>query len=445
MYKTHDNLFLKTQKLGLLPYAIAVLLLLLSAGGLNAQNAAPAPPQSEKIVITNVTVHLGDGQILENAEVRFSAGKIERVGPLSRELLNNYRQIDGTGKHVFPGLIALNTTLGLIEIGAVRATNDRREVGQYNANVRSVIAFNTDSQVLPTVRSRGVMLVESVPQGGVISGRSCLMHLDGWNYEDAAVMTEAAMHLRWPSRRSYNWREGRWEADANYPEAVRQLMHFLGQAEAYCATDRAATELKYEAMCPVLAGVTNLFIHAETAQDILAALELKNEYPYLDIAIVGGAESYLVTEELKAAEASVILGSTQALPRREDDPIDLPFRVPTMLAEAEVPFALNHGSGWGGWQQRNLPFQAGQAIGYGLDVGAATRALTLTPAEILGIDDDYGSLEAGKSATLIVVDGDLFDSRASHVVQAFIDGREIDLDNKQEFLARKFRSKYDGR
>ncbi|MEO0788907.1 MAG: amidohydrolase family protein [Bacteroidota bacterium] len=418
---------------------------LMSFGILFAQNAAPAPPQSEKIVITNATVHLGDGQILPNAEVRFAEGKIERVGNPTREPLTDYRQIDGTGKHVFPGLIALNTTLGLIEIGAVRATNDRREVGEFNPNVRSLIAFNTDSQVLPTVRSRGVLLVESVPQGGVISGRSCVMHLDGWNYEDAAVSTEAGMHLRWPSRRSYNWREGRWESDAAYPERVRELMLFMGQARAYCATDRDDTELKYAAMCPVLAGVTKLFVHAQTAQDILAALELKNDFPNLDIAIVGGAESHLVTDELKAADASVVLGSTQALPRREDDPIDLPFRLPGMLAMAEVPFALNHGSSWGGWQQRNLPFQAGQAMAYGLDIGAATRALTLTPAEILGIDDEYGSLEAGKSATLIIVDGDLFDSRNSHVIRAFIDGREIDLDNKQEFLARKFRSKYDGR
>ncbi|MEM6398481.1 MAG: amidohydrolase family protein [Bacteroidota bacterium] len=420
-----------------------VALLVVFVGSLHAQNAPPAPPQSEKIVITNATVHIGNGEVMENAEVRFVDGLIERVGKPNRQPLSDYRQIDGTGKHVFPGLIALNTTLGLIEIGAVRATNDRREVGKFNANVRSLIAFNTDSQVLPTVRSRGVMMVESVPQGGVISGRSCLMHLDGWNYEDAVISTEAGMHLRWPSRRNYNWREGRWEADENYPAEIRELMHFMEQARAYCATDRDDTELMYQAMCPVLAGVTKLFVHAETAQDILAALELRNDFPALDIAIVGGAESYLITDELKAAEVSVVLGSTQALPRREDDPIDLPFRLPAMLAEAGVPFALNHGSGWGGWQQRNLPFQAGQAIGYGLDREEALRALTLTPAEILGLQDDIGSLETGKSATLIVVDGDLFDSRNSHVIHAFIDGREINLDNKQEFLARKFRSKYE--
>ena len=251
------------------------------------------------------------------------------------------------------------------------------------------------------------------------------------------------MHMNWPSRRSYNWQAGRWGNNERYPDQVRDMEHFIGQAAGYCQADVEEVQLKYAAMCRALKGEAQIFVHVDLAADILAAIEMFSDYGNVRLAIVGGAESHLVAEQLAAADIPVILGSTQALPRREDDPVDLPFRLPAILEEAGVDFALNHGPRWGGWQQRNLPFQAGQAVAYGLDYERAVRAVTLDPARILGIDDQYGSLEEGKSATLIVVDGDLLDSRSSHITHAFIDGRTINLDNKQEYLARKFRAKYE--
>ena len=155
--------------------------------------------------------------------------------------------------------------------------------------------------------------------------------------------------------------------------------------------------------------------------------------------IVGGQDAHLIGDFLKQEMVPVILSSTQALPNRQDEDIDGPFRKPALLAEAGVEFAISHG---GYWEQRNLPFVAGQAVGFGLDKESALKAITLTPARIAGIADRYGSLETGKSATLIVVAGDVLDMRSSVVELAFIDGREVNLDNKQAELARKFREKY---
>lgn len=418
-------------------------LLALLAIPVSAQNPTPAPAQSGKIVISGATIHIGNGEVLENGEIRIVDGKIERVGGPTRALLNDYEKIDASGQHIFPGLIALNTTLGLVEIQAVRSTNDRTEVGTYNPNVRSLIAFNTDSQIIPTVRSRGVLLAQATPRGGLISGQSSVFQLDGWNYEDAVIAVDEGMHLNWPRRRSYNWQAARWGNNENYPEQIRDFENFIAQAAAYCEREVEEVQLRYAAMCSALQGEAQIYVHVDLAADILAAIEMFKAYDKVQLAIIGGAESHLVAPQLAAANIPVILGSTQALPRREDDPIDLPFRLPALLEEAGVEFALNHGPRWGGWQQRNLPFQAGQAVAYGLDYERAIQALTLVPAQILGIDEQYGSLEAGKSATLIVVDGDLLDSRSSRITQAYIDGRNINLDNKQEYLARKFRSKYE--
>ncbi|MEM7575694.1 MAG: hypothetical protein AAF433_22515, partial [Bacteroidota bacterium] len=323
-----------------------------------AQNPVPAPPQSGKIVISGATIHIGNGTVLENGEIRIADGKIERVGGPTRALLDDYEKINASGQHIFPGLIALNTTLGLVEIQAVRSTNDRTEVGTYNPNVRSLIAFNTDSQIIPTVRSRGVLLAQATPRGGLISGQSSVFQLDGWNYEDAVIAADEGMHMNWPRRRSYNWQAGRWANNENYAEQVRDMEHFIGQAAGYCEREVEEVQLRYAAMCRALQGDAQVYVHVDLAADILAVIELFNAYENVQLAIVGGAESYVVAEQLAAADIPVILGSTQALPRREDDPVDLPFRLPMLLEEAGVAFALNHGPRWGGWQQRNLPFQA---------------------------------------------------------------------------------------
>lgn len=420
-------------------YFLIVLLFFFSIATSLAQNPTPAPDQSEKIAITGATLHLGNGKKVDNGLLIFANGKIEYAGDMTKRGLDDCKVIDAKGKHIYPGLIALNTGLGLTEIGAVRSTRDGRETGFLNPHVRTLIAFNTDSQVIPTVRSRGVLLAQSVPQGGRISGKSSVMQLDGWNYEDAVRRADDGIHFNWPNRFRYSWREGRYNENKGYADQVKDVRQYMLQAKAYCQSDRKGeTQLKMAAMCDMLNNTSNMYVHVYDAQGIREAVLFGEEFGIKPI-IVGGDQAHMITDFLKSKGISVILGSTQSLPNAADDDIDQPFKNPALLAKGGVQFAISHG---GYWEQRNLPFTAGTAVAYGLDYERAIQAMTLDAAKIVGIDKDYGSLEGGKSATLIIVSGDLLDMRQSEVEAAFIDGRMIDLDNKQSELYRKFKEKY---
>lgn len=408
-------------------------------GGLFAQNPIPAPDQHQKIAVVNATIHVGDGTVIEKGQLLFNAGKLEQVSRSRRAPASDYEVIDAEGKHVYPGLIALNTGLGLTEIGAVRSTRDGRETGSYNPNVRAMIAYNTDSQIIPTVRSRGVLLAQTTPTGGRVSGQSSVMQLDGWNYEDAVRAANEGVHINWPRQYSYNWRQGSYSENKEYEKQLDELKQFLQRAAAYCAEGREGeTQLKLAAMCDLMNGQATTYLHvgdARSIQDAVLTVKKMGMKP----VVVGGAESYMITDFLRRENVSVIIGSTQSLPYGSDEDIDQPFKTPAILAEAGVSFALSHG---GYWEQRNLPFVAGTAVAYGLPYERAIQALTLDAAKIVGLDKDYGSLEAGKSATFIITSGDVLDMRASVVEHAFIDGRKIDLSNKQSYLDEKFREKY---
>ncbi|WP_116128141.1 amidohydrolase family protein [Lewinella sp. IMCC34183] len=418
---------------------LALLLGLLICTCVRAQNPTPAPSQAGPMAVTGATIHVGDGTVIENGTLLFRDGKIERVGA-NVTVPDGYETVDATGKDVYPGLIALNSQLGLVEIDAVRATNDQREVGTFNPNARALIAFNTDSQVIPTVRSRGVLLVQSTPEGSLVSGRSSIMQLDGWNFEDAAVLADDGVHVNWPNRVSYNWQTGDLIPNPRYDGQVRELETFLQQAIGYC--DRPDGDvsrlLKFEALCEAVAGNSNVYLHADEARDIQAGVLLMKKMGARPV-IVGGYQAYLVADFLKNEDVPVILSSTQALPGGQDEPIDQPYRNPALLAKAGVDFAISHE---GYWQQRNLPFVAGQAVGFGLPYEKAVEAITLAAARIAGVDENYGSLAAGKSATFVISSGDLLDMRTSNVEHAFINGRDINLDNKQAELYRKFEEKY---
>ena len=415
------------------------LFVLLLCTCVRAQNPTPAPDQAQPILIRDATVHVGNGTVIENGDVLFDEGRIVDVGA-EVPAPANARIVDGSGKHVYPGLIALNSQLGLTEIGAVRSTNDQRETGRLNPNARALIAFNTDSQVIPTVRSRGVLLAQITPVGGMVSGRSSMVQLDGWNFEDAVVGEDDGVHINWPRRSSWSWQTRQVSENKQYPEQVEGLTDFMREAAAYCDEDRSGNRLlKLEAMCEAVAGSKNVYLHMDGPREIMHAVQLVKEMGGRPV-IVGGYDAHLVADFLKRENVPVIFRSTQSLPTSQDDGIDEPFTRPAQLAEAGVTFALSHE---GYWQQRNLPFIGGQAVGFGLDYEAAITALTLTPARIAGIAADYGSVEDGKSATLIVTSGDVLDMRTSRVEHAFIDGREVSLDNKQAELYRKFSEKYD--
>ena len=409
---------------------------------LRAQTPMPAPPQQEPILISGGTAHIGNGRVIENSAIIVEEGKItfaDAAAILPRRDFTGFRRVDATGKHIYPGLIAPATNLGLVDIGAVRATRDYNETGSINPNVRSIIAYNTDSPIIPTVRSQGILLAQVAPQGGRVPGMSSIVQLDAWNWEDAAYSADDGIFLNWPGLFSYSWRERSFSKNEDYTKEVEELKQFFAEAQAYARLpEPSRTNLRFEAMKPLFTGARRLYIEAEEAKAINHAVHFAREFG-ISAVIVDGRDAWMVTELLKENNVPVILRETHSLPNRIDSDVDQPFRTPAMLQEAGVLFCF---SSDGYWQQRNLAFQAGQAVGYGLSHEDALSALTSNTAKILGIDGRTGTLEADKDANLVICEGDLLDVRSSKVEMALIQGREVSLDNVQKQLYQKYKAKY---
>jgi imidazolonepropionase-like amidohydrolase len=409
-----------------------------------AQNPAPALPQKEAILIMNGTAHIGNGQVINNSAIGFKDGKLVLVADATRIKFDSREYpvvIDAIGKQIYPGFIDCNSNLGLTEIDLVRSTRDFAEVGEYNQNVRSIIAYNTDSKVTPTLRSNGVLMVQVVPQGGIISGQSTVVELDAWNWEDAAYRMDEGMHMNWP--RMYiiqnNTKEPEDEQRKKIQSNLNAIDVMFSEAKAYSMNKTNEEEnLKYEAMRGLFDGSKTLYVHCDYVKEIVSAVNLVKKYG-IRLSIVGGADSYRVTDLLKENNVSVVLGSTHSLPPREDDDVDLPYKLPFLLKKAGVLYAITYE---GNWQVRNLMFNAGTAAAYGLSKEEAVMAITLNPAKILGIDKTVGTLEVGKDATLFISDGDALDMRTNNVTKAFIRGKDINLDNIQKQLYHKYMKKY---
>jgi|CXWL01.1.fsa_nt_gi imidazolonepropionase-like amidohydrolase len=380
--------------------------------------------------------------VLLATDLLFVDGRIAAIGrglvpPADAEV------VDVTGKRVYPGLIAANTALGLREIDAVRSTRDLAEVGELHPEVAAHVAWNPDSVILPTVRNHGIATAQVVPTGGLLSGRSMLVHLDGWTKEDAAVRLIDGVWLEWPEvggggpGEAPKDQERRLERQAAARRALRQA---FADARAYAAakgSSGAGADLRWEALQPVLAKEQPLYVAADDARQIVEALDFAREQD-LRIVIAGGREADAVAPLLAAADVPVLLSDLLDMPVRDDDPYDQAFTRPSRLAAAGVSFCLTAG---GTWQVRNLPLQAGQAVAFGLAPELALRAVTLSCAEILGIADREGSLTVGKDATLFVAPGDVLDVLSGQVERMWIQGRPVDLDDKQRALWRKYQAK----
>ena len=394
--------------------------------------------------------HLGNGAVIQNSAIAFENGKLTIVGDATTMRLDIAyfdEVIKIQGKHVYPGLLAPNSRLGLFEIGAVKATLDQDEIGPMLPHVRSIIAYNTDSKIIPTVRTNGVLLAEIAPKGGVISGSSSVVHLDAWNWEDAAVATEVGIHLRWPDllKRTGWWAEpGKVVKNDSNLAQVKRIREFFARAKAYCDLPvPAPTNLRYEAMRGVFEGQQTLFVHTNYAREIVQAVNLKREYEIPKMAIVGGYDAYLLTQLLKENKVAVVLGRLHRLPLRPEDDVDLPYKLPGLLLKDSITVCLDYAGDMEVMGTRNLPFLAGTAAAYGLDREKALQLITLNPARIMGIDHLVGSLAVGKNATLFVSEGDALDMRTNAVTMAYIDGRALDLSNHQEALYEKFKAKYE--
>lgn len=424
--------------------AAAAALLIASPG--HAQSLQiPGRPQEKAIAIVNASIHPVSSESIERGFVVFRDGIITEVGAGAYAAAADTTVIDAAGKHVYPGLISADTTLGLSEIQAVRATNDMSETGAITPEVRAVIAVNPDSALIPVTRANGILTALVVPQGGVISGYASTIRLDGWTNEEITIADRTGLVVRWPNVRPRT----AWWIEESEEEQLRRSKESLGridrafeEAAAYrrarSADPTFPIDLRLDSMLPALDGHVPVFIHAGDAAQIRSAIAWANRLSLRPI-IVGGAEADQCLDLLKVHDVPVILTGTHRMPPRSDMPHDQPFTLPLRLHEAGIRFCI--ASGEEPAHERSLPYHAAKSAAYGLPVDVALRSVTLSAAEIIGAGSVLGSLEPGKYATLIITDGSPLEI-TTHTLAAYIDGAEVDLDNKQKALDRKYRLRY---
>jgi imidazolonepropionase-like amidohydrolase len=429
-----------------------IALFLLAAFSAGAQDDIyPAKDYKGKLFITGATIHIGNGQVIEGGTIEVDNGKIVQVGANIAVSTDNAKVIDAKGKQVYPGLILPVTDLGLKEIGSgVRGSNDFEEIGDLNPSIRSIVAYNTDSKIINTLKSNGILLAGVTPEGGTISGSSTVVQLDAWNWEDAAYKMDNAMHINLPTFITRPRRfggGGRPGGALPVPDPVKEALDkieeiksFFRQAKAYLQEPaHKETNLKFEAVKGLFSRQQKLFVHGDQVKQMLVAIDFAKEFGF-DVTLVGASESWLIADLLKQNNISVILQQLHSLPTTEDDDVDQPYKTPAALQKAGVLFALNDNHEEA--RYRNLMFNAGTAVAYGLTKEQALQAITLNTAKILGIDDRTGSLEAGKDANIIISEGDILDMRTSIIDHAFIQGREVSLENKQTQLYHRYMTKY---
>jgi len=427
-------------------------ILLLSALVLIARSqddVYPAKDFKGNLYITHGTIHIGNGQVIDDATIQVENGKIVRVGQGIIVPQDQTKVIDAKGKQVYPGLILPVTDLGLKEIAnGVRGSNDYLELGDLNPNIRSIVAYNTDSKIINTLKSNGIVLAGVTPEGGTITGSSSVVQLDAWTWEDAAYKMDCGIHLNMPSFIS---RPNRFAIFLGLPqtpvdptkqslEKVEEIKSFFRQAKAYLQEPtHQKTNLKFQAVKGLFDKSQKLYVHADQVKQMLIAIDFAKEFGF-DVVIVGGSESFQIADLLKENNISVILQQLHELPATDDDDVDQPYKTPAQLFKAGVLFALNDAHDES--RYRNLMFNAGTAAAYGLTREQALQAITLNSAKILGIENRTGSLEAGKDANIVISEGDILDMRTSLISHVFIQGREVSLENKQTQLYDRYMHKY---
>ncbi len=414
-----------------------------------AQSPVVAPSQKKPVILSGGTIHTGTGEVIDNGLIAFSEGKITWVGKASESKLDKsgYEVIDVTGRQVYPGLIFPNTTLGLIEIGGgVDVTNDTQETGDLNPDVRAIAAYNTDSQVIPVIRSNGILIAQIVPQGTLLPGTASVVQLDAWNWKDAAYRKDNGLMLGWPRKSAPAGRRGMTfpqvtTGTSTYDKNVELLEKIFTDAVAYAALDKPVdVNLRLDAMKGLFDGTKTLFISAPEAKGIIEAVMFAKRYGVKRIVLTGADEmAWTVKDFLKENNISVLLDDPLSLPKYDYSDTKEPFRLAAMFKNEGITAGLTYSNQAYG----NLPFAAGETAAYGLTREEALQTVTINTARILGIDDITGTLEKGKDANIVVSTGDLLDMRTNNVELAFITGRNISLDNKHKQLYRRFQAKYE--
>lgn len=413
---------------------------------------------AEALVLEGGTVHTLAGEPFVGRVV-IEDGVIRAVGP-GAEVPPGATPLDVSGLHVYPGMCDALGQIGLVEIGAVAATDDTTELGRFNPHLMALTAVHPASEIIPVTRANGVTHAVSAPEAGrdgVIAGQAALIHLDGWTVEEMAIEPSAAMVINWPAIRTrsfdfatFSVRETAFtEAKEAAEKAQNELRDWFEAARHYAratAAGSARTErdLKLEALARVLDGGQPVIIMANEKRDVEAAVAFAEEQG-LRMILGGGRDAWKVKETLAEKGIPVILGYAQDLPPEDDDPYDRPYRTAGELRAAGVEIAFGSGAGGGRGpggphSARTLPYEAGTAVAYGLAHDEALKALTLYPAQMLGVGDRLGTIEAGKIANLMVTDGDplAITTQVRHVIIA---GKVVSTDNRQRGLYERYRAR----
>ncbi len=426
-----------------------ITILLLSAVLCSAALAlppAPAPDQTAPVALVGATVHIGNGDVIERGTVTFADGRITGLyAATDNANLSGHQRIDVVGQHVYPGFITVDSDLGLREVDAIRHTRDDRERGALNPSVRSLVAYNTDSEMTPTLRFNGVLTAQVSPKGGLLPGTSSIVQLDAWNWEDAVIRADDGVHLNWPGRQRGNFDFATFTFqlvdNERYPQQLDSIKQLLEQARAYQQRPLGPTNQKLAALSGLFEGRQTLYLSVSAPLAVVEAITYARELGIERIVLKAGAGALEVADFLKQQQVPVLVGGVHRLPDQRHHDLDAPYRLPAQLVESGLTVALSYPSLM---SSRNLGFIAGTAAAYGLEREQALQLITLNTAKILGIDSELGSIEPGKRATLFVSAGDALDMRGQRLSYAFIDGRQLNLGaGMQQQLNERFKSRYD--
>ena len=419
----------------------------------------PAPTQDKSVLIFGGITHVGDGQIINNSVIGFTDGKIDLIASSEEnwtdKLLNMFSDsnnkkydtiINASNHHIYPGIIALNSNLGLVEVDAVRASVDDDEAGTYLPEIRSIIAYNAESKAVESMRPNGVLVAQVAPNGGVISGSSSVVQLDAWNWEDAVIKYDQGLHINWPSPYTF----GRWwlgedrglKANNNYNKQVNDLKEFFDKSKANMNLDKSMN-LKSRAMRAIFEGESTVYLYADDEKEIVDGVLFFKNFDIKKIVIVGASEAKNQLDFIKENNIPVVVKQPYRFPQSVDSDPRETFMLAKKMIDKGILVSIDpSGAPQSRVSIRNLPFYAGSFSSYGIDKEVALSMITLNPAKMLGIDNEFGTLEIGKSATLFISKGDALDIISNNVTHAFISGRNISLETHQTRLWRRYSNKY---
>ena len=413
--------------------------------GNSVAQQTPASKQTTAFSIEGATAHLGDGTVIENSLIMFNDGKISFVGSANMRIARLGKVINAKGKHVYPGFIAANSTLGLGEIDAVKASVDVQEVGSMNPHIRSIIAYNAESKVVESMRPNGVLMGQITPRGGRISGTSSVVQFDAWNWEDAGLKVDDGIHMNWPRSITF----GRWwlgedpsaKISKNYGKSITDLEEYINSAKRYLSGNRNPKNLEFDAVEGLLNGSKKLFVHTHGEREIIDAISFANKFN-IKLVIVGGDEAYKIADVLVKNKVPVILQRAHRIPSGDDSDYDFSYKLAKLLIDKGVTVAVGMNGQMERMNTRNLPFYVGTYAAHGIDKEEALKMITSNSAKILGIDDKVGTLSVGKDATLFISEGDALDMRGNIIIEAFIQGRKLSLETHQTKLWKRYANKY---